>query len=227
MPASRSDLGTALRTKSGRPGRLEGLKCWPAVLKRIRDGVPLVDIARFIQDDQHEYTEVKPISVVRGLQRWIDGAKILRPSQMVGEDAPPMEILVDSDRLLKRSYDWQRELEADLDRSFDALHEMAFLIVTQRMRVERAVNLEREAGIPFPSINREVQLLGVLLKDYLTILADFGIVERAPHKFQAMVLGVNVGQGMPLQQNLLEGLNEGQLKLLLELEHMLMEPGRE
>ena len=86
-PKTRRPKAFTVKPKSRMPSpstpkfvKLKSLKCYPEINQRILDGWPLSQIAKFIQNDRHEYTDVTPGSLVAVLHEFrgtIPAAKLV------------------------------------------------------------------------------------------------------------------------------------------------------
>ena len=213
-----------VKERSGKRSRLETIGCWDEVQRMILDGVSPSAIAKFVHEDRKEMTDIKRVSVLRSIQRWIGTAKVITVGDEDPGKLPQVSKAPQATMIATRALEWQRELEAELDQRFDALYEMAFVIKEQRKRLTTILGLEHNSGSLFPSASKEVKLLFMLLKQYMELCAELGIVPRAPQQYQHLVLGVQAEIGMaPKDISSLALLNADQVGLLLELEKTIGE----
>jgi hypothetical protein len=140
--------------------KLKHLKCWDDVDTKVRAGVPIENIARWIQDDKGEYTHVKYDSVVRALYRY----KRSLPATALAIPEP-LHI--------------HRKIE-HLKRGVNELDELERLYLLQITRISDFVATEEKMKFPIKGIVKEIESAKGLLLEMVRIKQDLGLLDRLP-----------------------------------------------
>jgi predicted RNase H-like nuclease (RuvC/YqgF family) len=86
--------------------KLKNLKCFNEVDRRVKNGYPLSDIARYIQEERGEYKEAKSTSVVGLLNEYRNS---LSAADVVSNNMP--STFLESEKKLKKTLNELEELE--------------------------------------------------------------------------------------------------------------------
>lgn len=141
-------------------GRLRGLKCFAEVHDRICRGFPIPDIAKWIQEDQKEYTEVGRASVIRAIYRYKD---TIPPGQVVPH------------AVAQKTF---KKAQARVARGINELDELDKLIQLQLERIEIDTQTERDIGKLLPTTGQEVRLAGDLLRAHAKLRQELGLMPK-------------------------------------------------
>lgn len=69
---AKKDPFSETERKGKRIAKLERLRCWPQVKAMIENSRPITDMVHYIQEEQGEYLEIKPLSLKSTIYQWID-----------------------------------------------------------------------------------------------------------------------------------------------------------
>ena len=128
--------------------KLFGLRCWEKADERIKAGIALEEVARWIQDDMLEYRDSKRESLVRALYRYKSQVQELFPNEVV--QAKPTEV---------------EEQIKDMRRNINELEELEKLYLLQLKRIGMEVKTETQINKLFKTTNPEIQTaMGILAK---------------------------------------------------------------
>lgn len=147
-------MNAAIHMDAAVSASIESLKCRQIVDQMIIDGIPVAEIARFIQEDAQELTDIKLDSLRRKLNRYIG----TRPLGVVRSLPEPLA----------------KKIE-EVSRSINALEEMERLYRIQMQRIDREIEIEGSLGIILPNICREVARAQGILNSILQMQMDLGM----------------------------------------------------
>ena len=139
--------------------RLRSLDCFKEIHDMICTGWPLSEVAKFIQKNRKEYTDIEEISLV-----WILNAyrKSLPPTDLVAPTMGPT---------------FEKAAQKVRD-GLDVLAEMEKLYGIQMKRIEIDHAIELKVKKLFPTMTQEVKAARELLESYQRIKQDLGLDER-------------------------------------------------
>jgi hypothetical protein len=173
------------RPRAKPPGRdtrfkkLRSLACYQEVYERICAGWPLAQVARFIQEERKEYTEISR----RGLeQQLIEFRKQMPPGDLVQKRFPEV-------------FDKAKEA---VEEGIDELAELEELYRIQMHRIGVDFATEKGIGKLMPSMTAEIREARAILKDMADLKLEMGVLGRAPK-------GVDVNVGVEVEATLAEG----------------------
>jgi hypothetical protein len=149
----------AVRRESDRFKRLKSLRCFPEVHKRILEGWPSTQVARFIQDDQQEggdLTRGALIAMVNDYRQSIPRAELI------------------STRL---SPVFNKAAE-EVRHGLDELEELEHLYRLQMERIGIDFNIEKNVGKLMSSMTNEVKAAKDILATYAELKMDLGLTQR-------------------------------------------------
>jgi hypothetical protein len=152
-------LKPLVKRGTGKFVRLRSLKCYPEILTRVREGVPLAEVVRFIQQDRQEYTDVTPGSLTTLLTDFRNSLPLAQRAEGHLPEAVSRAM---------------RKVEAGLD-------EMAELEKLYKMQMDR-INIdlasEKKIGKLFATTVKEIQTAAELLVKHAGLKMDLGLTER-------------------------------------------------
>lgn len=160
--------------------KLRALACYQEAYERICAGWPLAQVARFIQEERREYTEISR----RGLEQQLtEFRKQMPPGDLVAKRFPEV-------------FDQAKE---KVETSINELSELEELYRIQMHRI--GVDFATEKGIKklLPSMTAEIREARAILKDMAELKLEMGILGRAPK-------GVDVNVGVEVEATLTEGM---------------------
>lgn len=155
--------------------KLRALNCFDLVLARIRDGWPLTQLARFIQDEKGEYTEISK----QGLASLLgDFRKSLPPGELIKNRMPGVFLAA-------------KEHVAE---GVDELAKLEELYRMQLKRVSIDFATERKINKLLPSMTSEIRELRHILESITQTKLDLGLHQRAPQEHNVNVTAEVEGQ---------------------------------
>jgi len=141
--------------------KLKEMRCFKYMDRRIRAGYPLIDIARYVQQDREEYTDVKEDSLVAVLSEFREA---IPPGEIVAQQMPQAFA----------------KAEKKLEDGIDELTEMADAYRLQKLRVVGFQMQEEDFGLALPNrqLTGDIELLMKMLKVSLDMKMDLGMTKR-------------------------------------------------
>lgn len=150
---------TRERPKTGRKAvkheRLRSLPCIEEIEDRLAAGYPLPEVAKWLQEEKCECTDMSRKSLTTTLWRF-------------KQDMPPLEIATPIPETAIKAR------EAVLE-GIDELDELEALYRIQKGRVSRYANLEKAAPMPWASLNKDIMLAATILVRRHEIKMDLGM----------------------------------------------------
>lgn len=147
------------RSRNESHPKLRSLKCFNEVHDRICRGWPLAEVARFIQDDRQEYSEVNRNSLIWTLNKYRDE---LPPGVLVAKAMPHAYV----------------EAAQTVREGFNELDELQKLYKLQMTRIEIDHSTEKKMGKLFSSMTQEVKQAREILEAIGSLKMDLGLNER-------------------------------------------------
>lgn len=137
--------------------RIKALRCYTEVVERLVAGFPCPDVARYIQEEEGEYTDVKRSSLCEHLRDYVN-------SEVASTDliAPRLPHLV-----IKAAKEFGERLE-DL-RRLERTYEVALY------RIDLAHGMERRTGTIDPDVDRHIKGMVDLISQMHAIKMDLGL----------------------------------------------------
>jgi hypothetical protein len=172
--------------------KLRALKCFDEVFSRLREGWPLSELARYIQEDKKEYVDVSRAGLVSVLT---DFRASLPPGELIKKRIP--QAFLSAKKEVEEGLDEIKELEA-----------------LYRMQLERVkVDLETEKKIKklLPTMTSEIKEARQILESVANLKMDLGLQDRAPQKHE-----VNVEVDETLEQDLSQHFGNPTVKKVLD-----------
>ena len=158
MPRKRKrpvPLGRSMRFQ-----KLKALSCYQEMYDRICAGWPIAQVARFIQQERNEYTEITQ----RGLeQQLVEFRKQMPPGDLVQKRFPEL-------------YDKAKD---KVEEGIDELAELEDLYRIQMARIK--IDYATEKGIKklLPSMTGEIREARQILETITNLKMDLGVLDRA------------------------------------------------
>lgn len=156
------------KSRQGGFEKLRAMKCFEEMHERVRQGWPLSELARWIQEDKEEYLSVTRPGLLTVLQNY--RAKI-----------PPGELV--AQRLPK---DHQKAVEK-LEKGVDEVQELEELYRIQMSRVKIDVETESAINKLLPSLTQEIKEARSILESLAGMKMELGINTRAPEEHNVNV----------------------------------------
>ena len=146
--------------------RLKELECFPQIEGKVKAGISLDEVARWIQEDLFQLTDIQRESVKRQLYRY---KATLPAGELLQATGEPL---------------WVRKAIEKMERGIDELEELEKLYLLQLRRISGDAETEAKIGKLFKGTNKEIQLATELLEKRLKLKMDLGILDRQPSKMQ-------------------------------------------
>lgn len=140
--------------------RLKQLRCFEAVHEKIINGYPIVEIAKFIQQNQGEYLDVGQQSLMDTLTRY---RTIVPPLEMIRREEMPISVA--------RKLD---QAEANLDE----IAEMRKLYDIQVSRIEMDNKLEKQINKALNTLGNEIRIAKELLESSAKLKQETGVMRK-------------------------------------------------
>jgi hypothetical protein len=141
----------------GRFQRLRGLRCYDEVVERLTAGYPIPDIARYVQEEEGEYTDIKRVSLCNELCEYRN--REICPADLIAPRLPHV--------VIKANKEFGERLE-DL-RRLERLYELGLY------RIDLAHGRERRTGEIDPDVDRHMKGLIDLIHQMHEIKMDLGL----------------------------------------------------
>jgi len=139
--------------------KLYTLRCWEMAETKIKAGIALEEVTRWIQDDMFEYMEVKKESLTRTLYRFKSALINLYPDEVV--QSVPNEV--------------EKQIE-NMKRGVNELDELEKLYLLQLKRIGMDVATETKINKLFKTTALEIRVAQDLLAKRMEIKMKMGIV---------------------------------------------------
>jgi hypothetical protein len=144
-------------TGSRRFQRLRALRCWDEVQEQLLAGYPVPEVARFIQEEEGEYRDVKRGSLVDMLRQYI--SEELSLADLIAPRLPNL--------IVKANKEFGERLE-DLRRMERVYEAMLY-------RLDLAHGRERRTGEISPDVDRQAKVVIDLIRQMHEIKMDLGL----------------------------------------------------
>ena len=148
-------------SRSARFEKLRAMRCFDLVYERIRQGWPMTEVARYIQEDRQEYTDVSSAALIAILG---DFRKTIPPGELVAKRMPDVMV----------------EAKERIEEALDEVEELEKLYRMQMDRVSMEVATEKKINKLLPSMNSEIKEARQILESIATLKMEMGIKTRAP-----------------------------------------------
>lgn len=141
--------------------KLRAMQCFDLVYERVRQGWPLSEIARFIQEDRQEYLDVTR----QGLVQIVSEFRKTVPAAELVEQRLPAEFV---------------EAKKRIEESLDEIAELEGLYRLQMERVGIDAATEKKINKLLPSMTSEIKEARQILESISTLKMELGLKQRAP-----------------------------------------------
>lgn len=147
-----------LQKKTRDPGmRIQALKCFPKVREMLLEGMPVPEVARFVQTEAGEYQSISEASLVRTLHRF-------------KATIPAGDFL--AARLPRKHVEAVEQVKAGLDE----LAASEDLYALQLARIHKLYAVEQTMpNILFPGLTQEIRTAAELLRDRVALKKAMGL----------------------------------------------------
>lgn len=151
--------------------KLFGLRCWDMAQEKIKAGVALEEVARWIQEDMLEYSDSKRESLTRQLYRF-------------KSELPESEIVREKPTYVDEAVEKMR-------RGINELDELEKLYLLQLKRISLDASTEDRINKLFKTTNREIELAQNILVRRLEMKQKMGLVDTIPQSFDVTQRSMN------------------------------------
>lgn len=139
--------------------KFRAMNCFEDVHQKILDGWTPMELAKYIQDDQQEYTDITRDSMVAVIN---DYRSSLPPAELVERRMPAF---------------FNRALEK-LDQGVDEVKELEWVAKLQKKRLKIDNALEKKINKLMPSMTQEVRVMIEALRALADVKMDLGVSKR-------------------------------------------------
>lgn len=167
-PAPAKAQHAALRKKFP---KLFGLRCWTLAQEKIKAGVALEEVARWIQEDMLEYGDSKRESLTRALYRF-------------KSELPETDIVREKPTYVDEAVEKMR-------RGINELDELEKLYLLQLKRISLDASTEERINKLFKTTNREIELAQMILVRRMELKQKMGLVETVPQAIDVTQRSMN------------------------------------
>lgn len=168
--------------------KLFSLRCWDMAQEKIKAGIAVEEVARWIQEEMLEYRDAKRESLVRALYRF-------------KAELDPEEIVTSKPTYVDQAVEKMR-------RGINELEELEKLYLLQLKRISIDASTEEKINKLFKTTNQEITLASNLLAKRLELKMKLGLVESVPEKVNITQSSVNVSAVAHAGSDILQGLDE-------------------
>lgn len=161
---------------------LKNLECFPELDVKVKAGISIDEIARWLQDDLYQMTDIQLDSLKRQLTRY-------------KASLPPAELLKATEEPL-----FIREAIQKMKRGINEIDELEKLYLFQLQRISRDAETERKINKLFKGTNKEIELATSLLEKSLKLKMELGLLNKSPNRLE---VGGMIGH-VPLMPKSLE-----------------------
>jgi hypothetical protein len=145
--------------ESDRFKRLKALRCFPEVHKRVVEGWPSTQVARYIQDDQQEGGDLTRGALIAMVN---DYRQAMPRGELIAQRLP---------QLFNKAADEVRQ-------GLNELVELENLYRVQMGRIQIDLNIEKNVGKLMPSMTQEIKQAKDILATYAELKMDLGLTQR-------------------------------------------------
>ena len=145
---------------------LKAMPCFDEFDKKVKAGIALEEIARWLQEDMFQQTDIKRESLVRKLYRY---KASLPPAEIVRE--PPIYI--------------QKAIEK-MARGVNEIEELEKLYLLQLKRISIDAETEAKINKLFSSTGVEIKIAADLLNSMMQKKMELGIMSKAPEQLEVI-----------------------------------------
>lgn len=146
--------------------RFKQLECFDEMDMRIKAGISLDEVARWLQDDMFQCTDIQHESLKRQLYRY-------------KASLPPAELLKAHEEPL-----FVRKAIEKMKRGIDEIEELEKLYLFQLRRISKDGETEDKINKLFKGTNKEIELATTLLEKMVKLKMELGLLDKQPEKMQ-------------------------------------------
>ena len=143
---------------------LKAMPCFDEFDKKVKAGIALEEIGRWLQEDMFQQTDIKRESLVRKLYRY---KASLPPAEIVKE--PPVYV--------------QKAIEK-MTRGVNEIEELEKLYLLQLKRISIDAETEAKINKLFSSTGGEIKIAADLLNSMMQKKMELGIMSKAPEQLE-------------------------------------------
>jgi len=147
-------------SRAARFERLRSLRCFDLVQERVKQGWPLAEVARYIQEDHQEALDTPRTALMAILKQF---RASLPPGQLVEQRLPQVF----------------QEAVARIETSLDEVVEMETLYALQMQRVRMDFETEKKINKLLPSMTSEIREARQILESVANLKMELGLKQRA------------------------------------------------
>jgi hypothetical protein len=166
--------------------RIKNLDQFPEINAKIKAGVSIEEVSRWIQEDIFQLTDIQRNSLVRQLYRY-------------RTTIPPKEFLKNEQPLFVT-----KAIEK-MSRGINEIDELEKLYLLQLRRISKDAATEDKINKLFKGTSKEIELATELLEKMVKLKLELGILDRQPDRLQVGGLVGHFPMPLPAQ---MEGVDE-------------------
>jgi len=142
--------------------KLKSLPCFNELDMRIKAGISIDEVARWLQEDMFQMTDIQFDSLKRQLYRYKSS---LPPAELMNavEDQP-----------------FVRKAVEKMKRGVNEIEELERLYLFQLQRISRDAETEAKINKLFKGTNKEIELATNMLEKIVRLKMELGVVDKAP-----------------------------------------------
>jgi len=146
--------------------KLKSLPCFVELDAKIKAGISIEEIARWLQEDMFQMTDIQMDSLKRQLYRYKSS---LPPAELMNaaEDQP-----------------YVRKAVEKMKRGVNEIEELEKLYLFQLQRISRDAETEQKINKLFKSTNKEIELATNMLEKIVRLKMELGVLTKSPDQLQ-------------------------------------------
>ncbi len=154
------------RSKKDSFAQLKALDCFNEVDIKIKAGVSIEELARWLQEDMFQMTDIQFDSLKRQLYRY---KAELPPAELIQATEEPVYV---------------RKAIEKMKRGINEIEELEKLYLFQLQRISRDAETEAKINKLFKGTNKEIELATNLLEKMLKLKMELGILDKSPNRLE-------------------------------------------
>ena len=146
--------------------KLKSLPCFSELDAKIKAGISIEEIAKWLQEDMFQMTDIQMDSLKRQLYRY---KASLPPAELMNaaEDQP-----------------YVRRAVEKMKRGVNEIEELEKLYLFQLQRISRDAETESKINKLFKSTNKEIELASNMLEKIVRLKMELGVLTKSPDQLQ-------------------------------------------
>jgi hypothetical protein len=164
-PKARSPYRVKSVSRDAKFAKVKRLRCYEEVYSMILDGFPMSEVARVIQEDRKEYTDITRGSLITVLN---DFRASIPKTELISRRMP--KVMIDAKERVAEGLDELKEMEK------------LFLLQMDRIGIDAAT--EKKIRKLMPSMTQEIRTAREILANYADLKMDLGLATRHMGKLQ-------------------------------------------